>query len=188
MTIKRKKYILLGIISNSTLTFLPLQLNSLRFLEFRGSLLTILARLWILRYCKLRYKLRHNVTPCYPLVTHHNPTHFVRLLQPLAARDLSGPFPRPARSLSALPPNGALDSTGTASGANHRKIATSECRSESWEILPSLVRWPASSAVFHGGLQREIQVDVLTARMSHCHSEKNGVSKASDSPIVSISL
>ena len=108
MTIKRKKYILLGIISNSTLTFLPLQLNSLRFLEFRGSLLTILARLWILRYCKLRrYKLRHNVTPCYPLVTHHSPTHFVRLLQPLAARDLSGPFPRPARSLSALPPNGA---------------------------------------------------------------------------------
>ena len=45
MTIKRKKYILVGIISNSTLTFLPLQLNSLRFLEFRGSLLTILARL-----------------------------------------------------------------------------------------------------------------------------------------------
>ena len=45
MTIKRKKYILVGTISNSTLTFLPLQLNSLRFLEFRGSLLTILARL-----------------------------------------------------------------------------------------------------------------------------------------------
>ena len=43
MTIKRKKYILVGTISNSTLTFLPLQLNSLRFLEFRGSLLTILA-------------------------------------------------------------------------------------------------------------------------------------------------
>ena len=76
MMIKRKKYILLGIISNGTLTFLPLHLNSLRFLEFRGSLLTILARLWILSYCKLRrYKLRHNVTPCYPLVTHHSPTH-----------------------------------------------------------------------------------------------------------------
>ena len=86
ITTKRKKYMLLRIISMNAL---HLRLSSLLFLELRGSSLTILARM---RQDTTSYKLRHNETLCDTLVTHHSPTQsFAAFGSPGFERPVSPP-------------------------------------------------------------------------------------------------